>query len=132
MKFTADQLAEVYIRMRDKKNELKKAYEEEVRTIDSQMETLERYMLDLCEKSGADSLRTENGTITRSVRSRYWATDWEALHKYILENQALHLLERRVAQGAAKEWVAENEDKLPPGVAVDNRYVVTVRRPTNK
>jgi len=37
-------------------------------------------------------------------------------------------VERRISQLAMKNYLRENPDNFPPGLNVDNRYTVTVRR----
>lgn len=128
MEVSADKLARVYIRIRDKRRDLKRKFEEEDKVLETQLDIISKELLDLCKDTGADSLRTEHGTIIRTVQKRHWATDWSAFHKFVLENEAPYLLERRVAQGAMNEWIEENPDNLPPGLNTDSKYVVTVRR----
>jgi len=128
MSTPADKLALVYIKIRDAKKALKDRYEAENSKLESQLDIIGQQMLDLCRETGADSLRTVNGTIIRSKQTRYWPTDWQAMHNFVLAHKALHLLERRVAQKAMEQWIKENPDDMPPGLNVDSRYVITVRR----
>lgn len=128
MEVSADKLAQVYVRIRDKRRELKRKFEEEDKVLEDQLDIISKELLDLCKETGADSMRTAHGTIIRTVQKRHWATDWNAFHKFVLENEAPYLLERRVAQGAMNEWIEENPDNLPPGLNTDSKYVVTVRR----
>lgn len=132
MSFTAEQLAGVYLKIRNKRQEIKKDWEEKDKALEAQMKVLEAQMLDLCQSQEVESLRTAKGTIIRGVQTRYWATDWKEFHDFILENSMPELLERRVSQGTIKEWIANNPDKMPPGVTSDSRYTITVRRPTSK
>lgn len=123
-----DKMVKVYIKMRDKRDEIKRAYEEEDRAIADQMDLIARELLELCKTAGADSLRTQSGTVMRGVRTRYWTSDWESMYKVIKENDAPYLLEQRISQGNMKRWLEDNPDKLPPGLNVDSKYSVTVRR----
>lgn len=128
MDVTADKLVKVYIKMRDAKAELKAKFEEEEGKIKEQMEMIESQLLEMCKTTGADSLRTKYGTVSRSVQTRYWTGDWEAMYKFINDNEAPDLLERRISQVQMREFLKENPDKMPTGLNVDNRYTVTVRR----
>jgi hypothetical protein len=89
---------------------------------------VESHLLELCKTTGADSLRTKYGTVSRTVQTRYWTSDWEAMHNFITEHQALDLLERRISQRQMQEFIKENPDVMPVGLNVDNRYAVSVRR----
>ena len=123
-----DRLVAAYIKMRDKRSELLRAYEEEDEAIKAQMEMVEGKLLDLCKTIGADSLKTQHGTIIRSVKTRYWTSDWEAMHKFILEHKMPDLLEKRVSQTNMKQLLEENPDLMPKGMNIDSRYAVTIRR----
>jgi len=128
MDATADKLVKAYIKMRDFRSQLKSQYEEQDGTIKEQMELVESQLLDLCKTTGVDSLRTKFGTVSRTVQTRYWPGDWEAMHKFIMENNAPDLLERRISQIQMREFIKENPDAMPIGLNVDNRYTVSVRR----
>lgn len=128
MEVTADKLARVYIKMRDKRAEIKAAYDAEDNAIKEQMAIIEAHLLELCKATGANSLNTKYGTVIRSVQTRYWTSDWEHLHKFIKENDMLDLVERRISQLNMKNYLEENPDKLPPGLNVDSKYNITVRR----
>lgn len=128
MDITADKLVNVYIKMRDARSQLKSDYETKDGEIKEQMDMVEAQLLDLCKTTGADSLRTKYGTVSRGVQTRYWTSDWESMHKFIMENNAPDLLERRIGQTAMKSFLVDNPDKVPVGLNIDNRYTVTVRR----
>ena len=123
-----DRLVAAYIKMRDKRSEILRAYEEEDEAIKVQMDMVESKLLDLCKTIGADSLKTQHGTVMRSVKTRYWTSDWEAMHKFILEHKMPDLLEKRVSQSTMKQLLEENPDIMPKGMNIDSRYAVTIRR----
>lgn len=125
---SADKLAKVYIKIRDKRQELARQFEEEDNELKVQMEMVEGKMLDLCKDLGADSIKTAHGTIIRSVKTRYWTSDWESMHTFIKDHNAYDLLERRVHQSNMKQWLQENPDLLPMGLNSESRYSTTVRR----
>ena len=128
MDITADKLVRAYIKMRDKRAQLKAAYEEDDNAIKEEMAQVEQYLLDTCKATGAESIKTAHGTAIRSIQTRYWTGDWEQMHKFIRDNDALDLVERRISQLNMKNYLRENPDVLPPGLNVDNKYTVTVRR----
>jgi hypothetical protein len=123
-----DRLVAAYIKMRDKRSELLRAYEDDDEAIKVQMDMVESKLLDLCKTIGVDSLKTQHGTIIRSVKTRYWTSDWEAMHKFILEHKMPDLLEKRVSQSTMKQLLEENPDIMPKGMNIDSRYAVTIRR----
>ena len=124
----ADKLASVYIKMRDKRKELLAKYEEEDKKIEAQMILVEEELLKLCKTIGADSIKTQAGTVFRSVRTRYETTDWENMYNFILEHNIPQVLERRISTTNMKQFLDENPTLMPIGMNVNNRYTVTVRR----
>lgn len=128
---SADKLVAVYIKMRDKRAALLREYEEQDEAVKSQMEIVEAKLLDLCKIVGADSLKTHHGTVIRSVKTRYWTSDWNSMHKFIMENNMPELLEKRISQSTMKQLLDENPDLMPPGLNVDSKYAVTIRRSAN-
>ena len=123
-----DKLAEVYIKIRDKRAQLKQAFEAKDNELDEQMQVLSDEMLEVCKRLEADSVRTQHGTIIRSVKSRYWTNDWDSMYDFIEETGAFGLLEKRLHQTHMKEFLSENPDLLPRGLNVENQYTVVVRR----
>jgi len=85
-------------------------------------------LLELCKNQNASSIKTDSGTIIRKLSTRYWSTDWESMHQFIKENDALGLLEQRIHQANMKQFLEENPELIPPGVQVDRKYTVVVRR----
>ena len=68
----------------------------------------------------------------RSIKDRYTTNDWDGFKKFILDHEAVDLLERRIHQGNFKEFMAEHKDEgLPPGVNVMREFAISVRKPTN-
>lgn len=124
----ADKLASVYIKMRDKRKELLAKYEEEDKKIEAQMIMVEEELLRLCKDIGADSIKTQAGTVFRSVRTRYETTDWDNMYKFIKEHDIPQVLERRISTTNMKQFLDENPTLMPVGMNVNNRYTVTVRR----
>jgi hypothetical protein len=128
---SADKLVAAYIKMRDRRAELLREYEDADGGVKTQMELVEAKLLELCKSVGADSLKTKHGTVMRGVKTRYWTSDWASMHKFILEHQMPDLLEKRISQSTLKQLLDENPDMMPPGVNVDSKYSVTVRRSTS-
>ena len=123
-----DMLAQIYIKMRDKRSALKQEYEKQDKAIQAQMDIIEGELLDLCKTLNTNTLGTTHGTIVRSVKSRYWTNDWDSMYQFIREHDAYGLLEKRIQQTHMKEFLAENPDVYPQGMNVENQFTVVVRR----
>jgi hypothetical protein len=124
----ADVLAETYIKIRDKRAELKEKFEQEDNALKEQQDLLAGEMLEVCYETGADSIKTPAGTIIRKVDTRYWTTDWDSMYKFIEEHEAFPLLEKRLHQTNLKQFLEENPELLPAGLQADSKYTVVVRR----
>jgi hypothetical protein len=123
-----DKLAAIYIKIRDAKDKLTADYKQQYADLEEQMSVLEVEMLETCKTMNADSIRTKAGTIIRSIKSRYWTNDWDSMYRFIKENDAYGLLEKRLHQTHMKEFLSENPDLLPMGLNVESEYTVVVRR----
>lgn len=121
---TADKLVKIYIKIRDKRAELTK----EADALEEQQNIIQAKLLEICKDTGAESLRTEFGTVTRRVSKRYWTSDWDSFYKFMKEHDAMQLLQQRVSNGNMEQFLEENPDIHPPGLNVDASFVVTVRR----
>jgi len=126
-----EKLTRVYIKMRDKKAELSAELEAQITKIDDSMKAVKSAILEHMKSIGAETLRTESGTLIRTVRTTYTTNDWESMGKFILEHQAPELLEKRLHQGNMKQFLEDNPDVLPPGLNANSEYSVTVRRSKN-
>jgi enamine deaminase RidA (YjgF/YER057c/UK114 family) len=124
----AAKLVKVYIKMRDAKAALEHEMEEKINDIAEQMAVIEQELLELCKASGQDGGKTEYGSFTRTVKTRYWASDWDRMYAFIRDHDAPELLEKRIHQGNFKEFLEANPGTMPEGVNVDSKYAITVRR----
>ena len=123
-----DRLVSVYIKIRDKKNELATTFAEQEKELEGKLDKVKQALLEHCKATGTESVKTASGTFWRTQRKRFWTSDWEAMNRFIVENEAVDLLEKRIHQGNMKEFLEENPDVLPPGLNADSEYSITVRR----
>jgi enamine deaminase RidA (YjgF/YER057c/UK114 family) len=124
----ASQLVNVYIKIRDAKETRKKQMDAEIADLDAQLAAVEQELLEICKTTGQDGGKTQFGSFTRAVKTRYWTSDWDSMYKFIREHDAPDLLERRIAQGNFAQFIQENPDKMPAGVNIESKYSITVRR----
>ena len=127
-----DELVKIYLTIRTEREKLKASWEVQDGELEQEMKLLEQSMLTVCNDTNASSIRTESGTVIRSLKERFTTNDWDNFKKFVLENQAIDLLERRIHQGNFKEFMAEHKDDgLPPGVNVMREFTIVVRKPSN-
>jgi len=123
-----DTLAKVYVRIRTKKQEITKEMETQVEALDAQLKEIAAVMKDRLVESGGSSIKTEHGTIYMTVKKRFYPMDWTAFGTWIVENNAIELLEKRVSQKNTEQWLEENPQNPPPGLQAEVEQTVTVRK----
>lgn len=128
----ADRLVRVYRKIRDAINEKEEAHKTEIAELKEQLDIVGAKLLEICNTQNMDSLRTPEGTATRRAVTRYWTNDWESMYGFIKEHDAPFLLEQRIHNGNMKQFLEENPETLPIGLNADTKYVISVRKPTNK
>ena len=125
-----DKLARVYRKIRDQISTLTKEYDTQVEVLKAQQEEIKNAMKDQMQALGVTSVRTPQGTVVLSVKTRYSTADWDSFKKFVVEQDALDLLEKRIAQGNMKQFLEENPGVVPPGLNSNAEYDISVRKPT--
>jgi len=121
-------LTRTYIKIRDKRNEVKAAFEEEYERLGEQQDLIKQKLMDHCKEHGVESVKTGAGLFYRTTKTKYWTNDWEQMHQFIVEENVPELLERRVSQKAIAQYLEENPDKLPKGLNSVTEYTINVRK----
>ena len=124
----AERLTRVFHKIKDKRAELAAEFKEKDDKLSSQLEEVKKALLDFCKEQGLDSVRTSEGVFYRSTKVRYWTSDWESMHNFVLEHRAPELFDKRLNQSNMKQFLEENPELVPKGLNVDSEYVITVRR----
>jgi len=128
MTIPVDSMVKIYTRIRDKRAEIKAAFDEQDKELQAQLDKVKQGLLEYCKEHGVESVRTQHGLFYRTVKTRYWTGDWESMHKFIMEHAVPEFFEKRLNQSAVKEFLEQNPDLLPPGLNVDAEYTVSVRK----
>jgi hypothetical protein len=131
-KLPVEKLVAAYRKLRAAIAEEEEIFEAKVADLKEKLEYVSKELLEFCNDQNVDSIRTPAGTLSRRVQSRYWTTDWDQMYKFIEEHKVPFVLEKRIHNGNMKQFMEENPDILPVGLQVDNKYVVHVRKPTEK
>ena len=121
--------ARAYVKVRDARAELKRAYEEADAELKAKLTRIESGMLKFCNEHGIDSVKTEAGTFYRQEDLIPTVNDWDSTYAFIMhENLVPEALERRLKKSFVKEFMEANGGALPPGVSVFRKYEIRVRR----
>ena len=125
-----DKLAKVYRKMQAKIQELTTEYDSKVEEIKRQQDAIKTALKDQMLVLGVNSVRTDNGTVVLSTKTRYQTQDWDSLKEFIKQHDALDLLEKRIAQTNMAQFLEENPGVYPPGMNSMTEYQISVRKPT--
>ena len=127
-KITPDKLAKTYLRIRAERSMLSAKYKEEDGNLIRQLDIIKQAMLDHCEDHNVESVRTSEGLFFRSTKKKYWVSEWDAIHKLIVEENAPQLLDKRINQANMKEFLEENPDLKPEGLEIEEEVTISVRK----
>jgi hypothetical protein len=128
-----DDLVTTYLTIRNERNTLKNQWETRDAELKADLEQLEQAMLVACNEINADSIRTGSGTIIKSLKETYTCGDWDNFKQFVVDNNALDLLQQRISQTNFKEFMSTRLDEgLPPGISTLREFAITVRKPTSK
>jgi len=125
-----DKLARIYIKIRNRVQELNQEYETQIEELKAQQAEIANAMKDQMLALGSTTLRTDSGTIMLSKKTRYNTSDWDEFKRFMVEHDAIDLLEKRIAQTNMLKFLEENPGLVPPGLNSDTEYAVSVRKPT--
>jgi len=120
-----EKLAKIYVKIRDKRRELEK----QVAELKEQQDTVGSQLLEICKAEGAQTIRTQFGTVSRRITKNYWTSDWDSFFKFLKENDAFSLMHQRINSTNMAQYLEENPDLHPPGLNADvNQTIVIVKR----
>ena len=128
-----DELVKTYLTIRSEREKIESEWKARDQEFKNEQTLLEQQMLGICNESNATSIKTEEGTVIKSLKERYTLSDRDSFNKFVREHDAVELFEARLHQGNFKEFMAEHaDDGLPPGVNVMREFTIVVRKPTSK
>ena len=120
-----DKLVRMYTKMRTAIQDLDK----QIENIKEQQQEVKNAMKDQMMALGTKSVRTDFGTITLKEKSRYYTQDWDSFKKFIVEHDAVDLLEKRIAQLNMQTFLDENPSLHPPGLSSLAEFDIAVTKP---
>jgi hypothetical protein len=129
-KLPLDKLTRIYMKMKTAMSAVEKEYEEKISALKEQHQEIKNAMKDRMLELGTKSVKTDFGTIILSEKTRYYTQDWESFKTFVVEHDAVDLLEKRIAQGNMSKFLEENPKLHPPGLSSNTEFDVSVRKPT--
>ena len=124
-------LVKAYRALRDKRSDLKNAFDKEEALLRNKQDTIQQALLDHCSANGVTSVKTEEGTFFRKKKVSYWCNDWDKVHTFIKEHKIPEMLQKRLSQKNVEEFLGseENKDIVIEGLKTDAVYTITVQKP---
>jgi hypothetical protein len=122
-----DKIVEAYIKLRDRKAEMKKEYDAKVEAIDNGLAKLENFLLNTLNAQGVQSIKTAIGTAYKTTKTSATVGNRDEFMEYVRENDAWVLLDVKANKTAVTEY-KEQHKALPPGVTWREEVAVNVRR----
>lgn len=124
-----EKLTRVYLKIRDKRSEIKAEFEKQDKALQAQQDKVKEALLDFCKENNLESVKTTAGTFFRTVKTRYWTNDWEAMNAFIKEHDVPEMYEKRLNQTVVKSFIAEELDgEAPDFINIKSEYQVSVRK----
>ena len=119
----AEKLTRVYLKIRDKKAQLSAEFKKQEDDLNQQLDQVKAALLNYCKEQGLESVKTSEGIFYRSVKTRYWTSDWEAMHQFVMEHNVPEFLEKRLNQTNVRTFLEDNPETVPKGLNVDSEYI---------
>lgn len=124
-----DKLVAQYRAIRTRMEQMEAEFERALGPFKLARDKLAGTMLEFLDKTGQKSARTNEGTVTATMKHYASLGDPDAFMDYVMKNGAFELMDRRANSTACRDF-AEEHGSLPPGVKLNSIRTVSVRAPT--
>lgn len=121
-------IIEGYLKLRAKKDAMKERHKAEMAPLNDMETKLEAALLAHLNIANVSSMAHKGiGTVFKTVVVSVTVEDWPATIEWIRQNGAWEFLERRVSKQVVQDF-AEQHNEIPPGVKMDSKDEVRVRK----
>jgi hypothetical protein len=120
-----------YIKVRDTIKAADEEHAKKMQPLKDLQDVLTGWMQRFLEHSGADSIKTSEGTCYSTTRYSASLADPQAFMQYVITNNQFDLLDRKANVTACRDYVKDH-GVLPPGVNMSSISTVGVRRAPGK
>lgn len=125
-----DKLTRIYMKMRVAIQTVEREYDTKIEALKAQQQEIKNAIKDQMLALGTKSVRTDFGTVSLTEKSRFYTQDWDSFKRFVIEQDAVDLLEKRIHQTNMAKFLEENPSLMPPGLNSDTEFDVSVRKPT--
>ena len=126
-----EELVKAYIAIRNKRDANAREFNAKDAELKAELAQLDQVMLNSCNEIDADSIKTSSGTIIKTMKENFVCGDWDNFKQYVMQNDAIELLQQRLQQTNFKEFLSNRTDEgLPPGISSMKEFQIVVRKPS--
>ena len=120
-----------YMKLRDQKAAIEGEVKERVADLKAKMEKLEAFLKTQMDAQGLTSFKSDYGTAFLTTTDYANVAEWDEVLKFIRDNEAYDLLEKRVSKIAVRGYIEANK-AVPPGITYGTKLEVNIRKPGAK
>jgi hypothetical protein len=128
MTVTVDSVIKKYMKLREEKTAVEAEIKERVDKIKADMAKLEAFLKAKMDADGLTSFKSEHGTAFLTTTDFANVEDWDAVLRFIREEEAYDMLEKRVSKTAVRGYIDANKE-VPPGIRYGTKLDVNIRKP---
>jgi hypothetical protein len=121
---SVDSLVKQFVTLRDHRSGLEKQKVQAKKVMDK----IGLKIMELADAQGVTSFATPHGTAFKTTKDWIKVSNWDVVLDFIIDGDLKHLLPQSVKKAAVKEYMEENEGKLPPGLEYGEQVEIGVRR----
>lgn len=129
MTVTVDAVIKKYMKLRSQKEAVEAEVKERINQIKADMTKLEAFLKAKMDADGLTSFKSEHGTAFLTTTDFANVDDWDAVLRFVREEGAYDMLERRVSKTAVRGYIEANKE-VPPGVKYGTKLDINIRKPT--
>lgn len=129
MTITVDNVIKAYMQLRAQKEAIDAETKERLTVVKDKMEKLEAWLKQKADADGVTSFKTDHGTAFLTTTDFANVDDWDAVLRFIKEEDAYDMLEKRISKAAVRAYI-DTTKEVPPGVKYGTKLDINIRKPT--
>ena len=128
-----DRLVLSYVKIRDKLSGIRKIFKGSESELKGHMGTISGEINRRQNEQGLTQWKVmdpegKSFTAFKTTKDKVRVDDWGTFLKWMIENEAYHVLTQSVSKDAVKEFMREHKGMLPPGIKFETWQEVQVRK----
>lgn len=118
-----------FVRLRDKRSELKKRFDEIDSGLKQKQDQIETFLLAQANEQGVDSFVIKGvGTAYRRIKLRPMITDFDLFMDFVSTSKAYDAVQKRVNTSFVEDYMEANNGTPPAGIGATRQYEMVIRR----